>query len=357
MHKTWYNPIYKFIKRLSPKLRKTRAANLARLVSGIIHERSTTLFAIARACPGKAIHRDKVKRLWRFVDNHAVCPLSFSAQLIPFVCSAWDQADYIPVVIDWTDIAPFKSLWAAIPFHRRSLPLASLSIHPKDIEHSQNRIEEGFIRRLLYAVPASAPVLLLADRGFGRASLFQFLQSVPSLVRRRVYFAIRVSQNAIIEWQGKRQKLKNLALRRNVVYWYRNVRYRQDGLVTVNLAILWRSGYEEPWYIVTNLYSSRLAINWYAKRTGIEEMFRDLKTHLGMEQTRIKDADRLDRLLMGIILAYLALAWVGTEVLPKDYARQVLSWGEASFLWLALHYYRLDGRLGHGHPLLRHPPG
>lgn len=337
-------------------MRKTRVANLARLASGIIHGRSATLFAIARACPGKAIHRDKVKRLWRFVDNPAVCPLSLSAQLIPFVCSAWNHAEYIPVVIDWTDIAPFKSLWAAVPFRHRALPLASLSIHPRDIEHSQNRIEEGFIRRLLYAVPATAPILLLADRGFGRASLFQFLQNVPSLVRRRVYFAIRVSQNALIEWRGKRRRLKDLALRRDVVYWYQNVRYRQDGLVTINLAVLWRSGYEEPWYIVTNLPSSRLAINWYAKRTGIEEMFRDLKTHLGMEQTRIKDADRLDRLLIGMILAYLVLAWVGTEIVPSDYARQLLSWAKASFLWLALHYYSLDRRLGHSQPLLRDPP-
>jgi hypothetical protein len=356
LHITWYNPIYRFIKRLSPKLRKTRAANLARLVSGIIHERSATLFAIARACPGKAIHRDKVKRLWRFVDNEAVCPLSFSAKLIPFVCSGWDQAAYIPIVIDWTDIAPFKSLWAAIPFRRRALPLASLSIHPRDIEHCQNRIEEGFLRRLLYAIPASAPVLFLADRGFGRASLFQFLQSVPSLVRRRVYFAIRVNQNALIEWQGRRRRLRDLALRRDVVYWYSNVKYRQDGVVTVNLAVLWRSGYAEPWYIVTNLYSSRLAIGWYEKRTGIEEMFRDLKTHLGMEHTRIHDADRLDRLLIGMILAYLVLAWVGTEVVPNDYARQLLSWGEASFLWLALRYYDFDRRLGHSQPMLRHPP-
>lgn len=50
MHKTWYNQIYRFIKRVTRTLRKTRAANLARLASGIIHQRSSTLFAIARAC-------------------------------------------------------------------------------------------------------------------------------------------------------------------------------------------------------------------------------------------------------------------------------------------------------------------
>ena len=128
----------------------------------------------------------------------------------------------------------------------------------------------------------------------------------------------------MIEWHSKQCILRDLALRLDVIYWYPNVKYRQDGLATVNLVVLWSSGYDEPWYIATNLPSARLTLNWYAKRVGIEEMFRDCKTHLGMERTRIKDADRLDRLLVGMILAYLVLAWVGTKALPKEYARQVL---------------------------------
>lgn len=71
---------------------------------------------------------------------------------------------------------------------------------------------------------------------------------------------------------------------------------------------------------------------------SMDEMFRDLKTHLGLEESRVADVERLERLMVGLVLAYLVLALVGLFAMSQDFAARVISWGKASFIFLALEY-------------------
>ena len=99
--------------------------------------------------------------------------------------------------------------------------------------------------------------------------------------------------------------------------------YRQDAVVRTNLITRWKRGLppkkDQPWYLVTSLpvkgrRAAEKLSDLYALRFDIEELFRDTKNeHLGwsLGKTRVKRADRLDRLILIAALAYVLLVALG----------------------------------------------
>ena len=83
-------------------------------------------------------------------------------------------------MIDWSDLGRKRNgLFAAVCYRKRGLPLLSRAIAHDELTPSQNQLEEAFIARLLRNLPDAIRPLLLADRGFGRASLLRWLQEMP----------------------------------------------------------------------------------------------------------------------------------------------------------------------------------
>ena len=50
--------------------------------------------------------------------------------------------------------------------------------------------------------------------------------------------------------------------------------------------------------------------------------------------------ERLERLLAVLVIAYWVSAWVGLFAVGPAFMEQVISWGRASFVFLALEYLR-----------------
>ena len=111
-------------------------------------------------------------------------------------------------MIDWSDLGRKRNgLFAAVGFRRRGLPLLSWAGTPGELNPSQNLMEELFIRRLLGHLPDTVRPLLLADRGFGRASLLRFLQQMPRRTGRMVDYLVRVKGDVHIQTAGGYQGL------------------------------------------------------------------------------------------------------------------------------------------------------
>jgi hypothetical protein len=108
---------------------------------------------------------------------------------------------------------------------------------------------------------------------------------------------------------------------------------RQDQAVRVNLVLYWEQGQKEPGYLATDLDDPQEAIRGYAQRAWIDEMFRDFKSHLGLERSQVAGSARLERLLLGLIRAYLVLALVGLFAGGSRFVAEVISWGKASFIF------------------------
>ncbi len=103
-------------------------------------------------------------------------------------------------MIDWSDLGQGRNgLFAAVCLWRRGLPLLKWVSTPRELDPSQNRVAEFFLRRLLGHWPATIRPLLQADRGFGRASLIRFRQQMPNHTGYPVDYVIRLRGDVVVQ--------------------------------------------------------------------------------------------------------------------------------------------------------------
>ena len=349
MMKEWYPHLLRFVNSAFPNLRRTRLRNLTLLVWAILKRRTLCQAQLARALPGRSKHLHKKKRLHRFAKNQALRPLSLAAQLIPKVCHRFGfHRGKVPISFDWTPLRPRlqeQALFASIPCAGRGLPLLFWATSHAEIRSStsQNDLEEACLRRVVSALPAEVVPVVLADRGFGRVGFLLFLQGLWRTLGRRVSFVIRLPGKLMVEHQGQRHLLGEWPLEEGELLFLEGAKLRQDRAVTVNLVLYWAEDQEEPWYLATDLEDPQEAVRLYGQRGWIDEMFRDFKQHLGLERSRVTGSARLERLMLGMVLAYLVLALIGLGVEP-GFVAEVISWGKGSIIFLGLEY--LEQRRG-----------
>jgi len=308
---------------------------MAKARSGICSE-------IVREIPGAVKHKHRLKRFWRFISNCRVHPPSLFVPWIAWCIRTFCSGVYVPVVIDWTTLpGNLPCLMAAVPFHGRAIPLMWCSVPFPAIKDSQNAIEERFLTRLLSYMLENKRMIIIADRGFGRADLMKFF------IRHGLLFVLRIERNVIITTnKNKKLNLKQLKLTPEIPYWYPRITYRADRAVTgINLAAVVATGSDDPWFLVTNLIKAETAIARYESRFQIEEWFKDVKHELGLETVRVRGLKRIRRLLFVACIAYGLLMLIGSL------ANRFTTWKEklisiqkkaCSRVWFALRIIQYD---------------
>jgi hypothetical protein len=307
-------------------LRKSQAKTLGELVASALSASRLTLAAIGResaaACEGAAKHA--IKRVARFIANGRIEPV----QAMPLIFNRlwrrklrWHgkRPDRRPLLVslDWTKVRSFHTLMAAVVVEGRALPLCWESYRDKVQGKSQNALEEGMLVRLQAAFPPEVRLVILADRGFRRASLMQTCQQL------KLDYLIRICEDVIVSTDSWSGNLQHFPVRKGMCRGFTGVSYRSDGAATTNLIVRWKRGLpsakDQPWYLVTSLKlgaraRQRQLSDLYALRFDIEELFRDTKNeHLGwsLAKTRVTRPERLDRLIFIAALAYLILTALG----------------------------------------------
>jgi len=96
----------------------------------------------------------------------------------------------------------------------------------------------------------------------------------------------------------------------------RNMHLGENGPL-INVGILHEKGHPEAWYIAMDVKPSEARTLDYGLRWGIEALFSDLKTRgFSVTKTQIKQADRIERLLLVLTIA---LYWaVSTGMMPRE---------------------------------------
>lgn len=323
-----------------PNLRKTQLVNLSLGIFGLIKSRSGLMSEIARELPVSSKYKHRLKRLWRFVSNPRVKTGYLQLLWCRWVINTFVPGRYVTLALDWTELpGNIQLLMAAIPFAGRAIPLLWVNTTYRAFKDSQNRIEERLITTLTKIIPQDKRIILVADRGFGRASLVNFL------INLNILFCLRVKADVIIKTkQGRKVNLRKLKIKVNQVKWFSGISYRADGCVEkVNLAItlaLPKVGEkEDPWILVTNLRKAKTAIQNYKLRFDIEEWFKDLKHQLGIDKLQTKDLDRVRRIILISAVAYGLLMLIGTVADKLSTIRdQLIAGGRkvASRIWFAL---------------------
>jgi DDE family transposase len=371
----WYPRIQAAINATLTELLPTQATNLALLVSALLTKRTLCLSALARAYPqGVAGQRrvaqpkhdllHRLKRLWRFLDNDRVDPLAVQVALIPATVRQLGTPRWLGLALDWTEFDTtlptgqrrrYQVLRIAVPRRGRALPLVQVAYDRDALPagRSQNQLEEAALLVVLQAMPAGVRPVVLADRGFARASFLAWLQE------QGVDYVIRLTRRTCLtDADGRRVKLgTDDGVQPGQMQWWPQMRYGlhhdRPRALWIHAALCWRPPKhqarakrhqqpDEPWYLATSLPDgARPAVAWYQQRWWIEESFKDVHSRFGLKHVQIGCPQRLTRLLAALTLALCwltLLALPHLRALPDGWHAAVAAWGRPSLTSLALEY-------------------
>ena len=180
----------------------------------------------------------------------------------------------------------------------RSLPLAWIAE-----EGSANIGFEGqriILEQVLDWLPRGAQVMLLADRFYPSAELFEWL------ARHDWHYRLRLKGNLLVD-PGYGDESTTGELAQAVTERYLpEVKLFAAGVET-NLGILHETGHEEPWIIAMDCPPTRARVLDYGARWAIEPTFSDFKSRgFDLEASQLEHAERLERL---ILIMSLAMYW------------------------------------------------
>lgn len=293
-------------------LRLSQAKTLSILVAAAMRCRRASLANLGRAMLGNAKHQ--IKRCWRFCANDRVETADAMRGVVKRLLGRKRKKPLL-VALDWVDIRQFQTLMASVVLKGRSVPLcwASCRKYVYDGQRSRNAFEESLLLVLKSMVPAGQKVIILAGRGFGRTELARFCQN------HGFDYVIRVEPNVHVRCASYAGKLVDYPVCKGICKLLRGVDYRQDEPARLNVVVRWVRGLpakrDECWFLVTSLDAGPARISrLYGRRMTIEQLFRDHKSKLNgwsLRDTKVKHADRLDRLLLVLAIAYLLLCGVG----------------------------------------------
>ncbi len=297
-------------------LRLSQAKTLGALVAAAMSVERVSLANIGRALLGNVKHQ--IKRCWRFCANERIETADAMRGVVKKVLCKRRKKPLL-VSFDWTDVRGFQTLMASVVFKGRSVPLcwASCKKHVYDGHRSRNAFEESLLLVLRSMIPAGQRVILLADRGFGRTELARFCQ------HHGFDYVIRIQPNVHVRCASFSGKLLDYPVRKGICKLLRSVAYRSHHSVTQNIVVRWvrdlPAKRDECWFLMTSLTAGPARISTlYGQRMTIEELFRDTKNKRNgwsLRDTKITRAERLDRLLLILAIAYLLLCGIGLVAL------------------------------------------
>jgi hypothetical protein len=171
------------------------------------------------------------------------------------------------------------------------------------------------------------------DRGFCNETI------VTALVQAKATFYVRAKSGRVIEFDGQKTTLAQLAERDSTIELFglklRVIRSVEDGKN------------DEPWYILTNDFGStpEQVITIYYHRFEIEEAFRDIKQIFGLARTRLNKPNSL-QIILWLVAIGLALLYLAEDAKQKQARRLAHPKKQLSFtLYMVEQLARLQSQL------------
>ena len=352
-----------FVQSLTPTWRKTQQVILAELMCAVQERPTLCLSDIARALPPgpgaseeQSLH-GRLKRVERFLSNPRLDEAALFVRWFHLtLCFGTDpgtgagEAPILPLLLDTTYFEPFAALIVSVPCGSRGLPVAlttyqrntleacfppattwptyATSICPPaarrgqrvvpassvvEVHWSQNLIEQQLLDYVWSFLTPGLWVVVVADRGFARASLFLWLQA------QQRDFVIRFDGDTWLSLpDGTTGATKEvLSLRPGQSRWLPVAYYGKEERVPVAVLTVWDTNQTEPWYLATTFAAPQTTETVYRWRMRIECGNRDQKSGVilreGGDQHRLTATLHLHRLLLVILCAHWLAALVGLQ--------------------------------------------
>lgn len=309
LYDNWFHQIRK----LRPGQRITQVRNFVWLMIGIYKSRSVSLSRIAGKIPGKARLLSYSRRLSRFLENPAI---DVRVWYEPIARSWLEQQaqtlQQVRLIVDGTKVGfGHQLLMVSLAYRKRSIPIAwSWVSYVRG--HSTARTQLDLLRYIRSLLPRGIAVLLVGDTEFGSVAVLRYLDQWRWHYVLRQKSSTHVCSAQQTDWND----FGSWVEKAGCSIWLGKGWLTESNIYPVNLLVHWKIGEKEPWCLATNLPDRQMALQAYARRMWIEEMFGDMKKHgFDLESTMLRHADRLSRLTLAVALLYVWLVSTGTRTI------------------------------------------
>lgn len=316
------------------ELRRTVRTNLAVLTEAFLllvrggrsGQGRLSLHAIARQLLTPGRPQSRYKRLHRFLDCRQFDPASGTTGLVRLVLGTRPESRLLPGLVDQTTIGAVQVLHLGTPYRGRVLPLGFRTFTYPLAEDSQTRLERLALADLATSLPAGWRPVWIHDRGYARVRL------IEEHARAEELFIIPGPGHVGVYHQGTWQRLGTLAagVPPGVAVRFSHVLYHTTRRHPVDVVVYRDPAFQEPWALIVPADSEAVfptaeVVRCYRERMQIEQGHRDWKTHRGVRGLRLKvrQADRLGRLLTAFAIAYALVLLLGASQLGKQLREQI----------------------------------
>jgi hypothetical protein len=359
------------LRALLPQERITRVRGLALFALGMSEAGTVRLNRVAEALPLPVRVPSTERRLGRFLANAKITVARVWQPLLPALLAPW-RGQEITLVFDPTSLGTrWTVLWVGIVCHRRVLPLAwRLVPQQEDWPETLGPLLAPLLDQIAAAVPPGGTVTLLADRGVSGPTVLDLGQAHGWAVVLRLNVGetqahrLRLARpaddaagGAAPAWVAD-QRLWDVA---GAVPsgWHQPAQiFKGAGWRTGYLTVYQRPGMAERWVLFSTRPGGYPRVREYARRSRVEATFGDSKRRgWGLEQSHVRHAAHLDRLLL---VWHLALWWLhalGLTVIRRGLRSQYdrVDRRDRSVVRLGWLWLRDLLRLDHCPPLLFRP--
>lgn len=304
---------------LLPQERSTRVRNLVLMVVALLMSTDCHLSSLAEVIPLQATELSIEQRLRRWLKNQHI---DVRAWFAPFVRAALEvyPPGIVYVILDTTQYGPScRALLVGIAYASQVLPLGWRVVKGKK-GHTDPNLQNELLAEIRPYLPAGRPVVLVADSEF---CAVEVLKVVTEWGWR---YIVRVKSSTHIQCPGEPSRaLAQEPLHKGQTRVWRNILWTQKHDFGPLMAIgTWRSDAKEPLYVITNTMHSQAALLVYSWRFWIEPLFGDFKDRgFRLGQTRLRDPERLSRLLLVACIAFVWTLSVGSHVFHSPKQRLV----------------------------------
>jgi hypothetical protein len=238
------------------------------------------------------------------------------APLLNWILKDW-ASHRLALALDATSLGDrFTVLSISVVYRGSACPVA-WKIMPANVRHAWKPEWIALLRLFQTLVPADRTVIVMTDRGLYARWLFQ------EIVDLGWHPLMRITHFSKFRMHGSRSSLP-------VTAFVPQVGQRWQGCGTafprrprrrLNCTLLacWEVGYDEPWFVLTDLMPDQCEGLWYGMRAWIEQGFRLLK-HGGWQWqlTRMTDPERAGRLWLVLAVATRYVLAIGGEADASD---------------------------------------
>lgn len=157
-------------------------------------------------------------------------------------------------------------------------------------------IQKQLLESALTLIQEGTDICLTADRFYGTSALINWCKT------QEWQYRIRLKSNLIFQHEGGEITPRGVhQLKLNLL---ENAHFNKIDIST-NIGTLHEPNNPEPWFIAMDCKPSQYKVLDYGMRWGIEFMFSDFKSRgFGITQTHLKHADRIERLILIVTIAF-----------------------------------------------------